>query len=175
MRWICCAIAVLIIVCGLAGCASVSTSPMESQSKPRDARVARLYFIWPRSAMLRTGTFDIKVDGQVVGKIAPDSYFFIDRPPGTYTLKVEPPFDWVYFETDVKVTAGGTSYYAINVKPLAVPIVGGGAIGVVAIAHPQIGAPMQPRERGMVAANYKLNALDATTATAEMAKLDGAR
>ena len=97
--------------------------------------------------MLRTATFDIKVDGQVVGKIAPDSYFFIDRPPGTYTLKVEPPWDWVYFETDVKVAAGGTYHYAINVKPVAVPITGGGAVGIVAMAHPQIGTPMQPKER----------------------------
>ena len=68
---------------------------------------------------IRTATFDIKIDGQVVGKIAPDSYFFVDRQPGTYALKVEPPFDWTYFETDVQVTAGGTYYYAINVKPAA--------------------------------------------------------
>ena len=65
--------------------------------------------------MLRTATFDVKVDGQVVGKIAPDSYFFVDRQPGSYTLKVEPPFDWTYFETDVQVAAGSTYYYAINV------------------------------------------------------------
>jgi hypothetical protein len=74
---------------------------MEPQRKQRDSHQARLYFIWPRSPMLRTATFDIKVDGQVVGKIAPDSYFFVDRQPGSYTLKVEPPFDWTYFETDV--------------------------------------------------------------------------
>jgi hypothetical protein len=172
MRRVCSAVAVLFIVCGLAACTTVSTTTMESQTKPRDSRLARLYFIWPRSAMFKTGTFDIKVDGQVVGKIAPDSYFFVDRPPGTYTLKVEPPFDWVYFETDAKVAAGGTYYYAINVKPAVVPITGGGAVGVVAIMHPQIGTPMPPKQSGMIFATYKLNALDATTAAAEMAKLD---
>ena len=175
MRRIYCVVAALVIVCGLAACSTVSTTPMESQSKPRDTRAARLYFIWPRSAMFKTATFDIKVDGQVVGKIAPDSYFFVDRPPGNYTLKVEPPFDWVYFETDVKVAAGGTYHYAINVKPAVVPITGGGAVGVVAVMHPQIGTPMPPKERGMSFATYKLNALDATTAAAEMAKLDGTR
>ena len=173
MRRICRAITAIFIVCGLAACATVSTTPMESQSKQRDSRHARLYFIWPRSAMLRTSTFDIKVSGQVVGKIAPDSYFFVDRQPGTYTLKVEPPFDWAYFETDVHVTAGKTYYYAINVKPAYVPIAGGGVVGVMTLSHPQIGAPMQPKESSMSFATYKLNALDPTTAAAEMAKLDG--
>jgi Protein of unknown function (DUF2846) len=172
MRRVTRAIAAIIIMCGLAACATVSTTPMESQSKQRDSRLARLYFIWPQSAMFKTSTFDIKVDGRVVGKIAPDSYFFIDRPPGTYTLKVEPPFDWVYFEADVQVAAGGTSYYAINVKPAYVPITGGGVVGVVAIRHAQIGTPLRPKEGSMVLATYKLNALDATTAAAEMAKLE---
>jgi hypothetical protein len=173
MRRIYRTIAALSMTCGLAACTGVSTTPMESQGKQRDLRLARLYFIWPRSAMLRTGTFDIKIDGQVVGKIAPDSYFFADRQPGTYTLKVEPPFDWTYFETDVQVAAGGTYYYAINVKPVVAPFVGGGALGVVAVRHPQIGTPMQPKEQGMNLASYKLNSLDQATAAAEMTKLDG--
>jgi hypothetical protein len=156
----------------LAACATVSTTALEPQSKQRDARLARLYFIWPRSMMLRTATFDIKVDGRVVGKIAPDSYFFVDRKPGTYTLKVEPSFDWAYFETNVQVTAGGTYYYAINVKPAVVPITGGGVVGVMTLSHPQIGTSMQPKERSMSFATYKLNSLDPTTAAAEMAKLD---
>jgi Protein of unknown function (DUF2846) len=170
MRRLCLAITAIFLVCGLAACATVSTTALEPQSKQRDARLARLYFIWPRSAMFRTATFDIKVDGQVVGKIAPDSYFFIDRQPATYTLKVEPPFDWTYFETDVQVTAGGTYYYAINVKPAYAPITG---VGVMKISHPQIGTPMPPKERGMGFATYKLNSLDPATAAAEMAKLDG--
>jgi hypothetical protein len=87
----------------LTACATVSTTALESQSKQRDSRQARLYFIWPRSWMMKTGTLDIKLNGEVVGKIAPDSYFFIDRKPGTYTLRVEPPFDFTYFEADVQV------------------------------------------------------------------------
>jgi hypothetical protein len=173
MRRVCRAVAATFMACALAACATVSTTPMESQSKQRDPRLARLYFIWPQSAMFRTATFDIKVDGQVVGKIAPDSYFFVDRQPGTYTLKVEPPFDWTYFETDVQVAAAATYYYAINVKPAYVPITGGGVVGVVTMAHPQMGTPLQPKERGMSFATYKLNALDSATAAAEMGKLGG--
>ena len=166
------AMAAIFMLLGLTACSGVSTIPLEPQSKQRDARQARLYFIWPRSAMLRTSTLDVKVDGQVVGKIAPDSYFFIDRQPGTYTLRVEPPFDWVYFEADAPVAAGGTYYYAINVKPAVVPITGGGVLGVVAVIHPQIGTPMQTRESSMRFATYKLRSVDPATAAAEMAKLE---
>jgi hypothetical protein len=148
----------------LAACATVSTTPLESQSKQRDPRLARLYFIFPRSMMFRTATYDIKVDGQVVGKVAPDSYLFVDRQPGTYTLKVEPPFDWTYYETEVQVAAGGTYYYAISVKSSQ------GAIS--ALIQPNVGAPMQPKGGGISFAYVRLNSLDPTTAAAEMAKLD---
>jgi hypothetical protein len=151
----------------LAACATVSTTTAESQKKPRDARLARLYFIWPRSMMLKTGTVDIKVDGQVAGKIAPDSYFFVDRPPGTYTLKVEIPFDFSYFESDVQVAAGATYYYAVTITPAEVPLTGG---GFVTLSHPQHGVPMQAKTGAF--ATYKLNVLDPATAAAEMTKLN---
>src|SRR5215831_19177446 len=108
MQHVCRVLAAIGIMCGLAACSTVTTIPMEPQSKQRDSRHAPLYFIWPRSAMLRTATFDIKGDGQVVGKIAPDSYF-----------------DWTYFKTDVQVAAGRTYYYAINVKAAYAPIIAG--------------------------------------------------
>jgi hypothetical protein len=33
--------------------ATVDATPLESQSKQKDSRLARLYFIWPRSMMFR--------------------------------------------------------------------------------------------------------------------------
>jgi len=63
--------------------------------------------------MMKTGTLDVKVNGEVVGKIAPDSYFFIDRKPGTCTLRIEPRFDFTYFEADVQVRGreGASRHY----------------------------------------------------------------
>src|SRR5260221_13867262 len=101
------AVIAVLMVLVLAACATVSTTTSESQSKQRDPRLARLYFIWPRSWMMKNGTLDIKINGEVVVKIAPDSYFFVDRKPGTYTLRIEPPFDFSYFEADMQVAAGG--------------------------------------------------------------------
>lgn len=169
MGRVCRVVMACIVMFALSACATVSTTPMESQSKKRDPRLARLYFIWPRSGMFKTGTLDIKVDGQVIGKIAPDSYLFIDRPRGSYTLKVEPPADFVYFETDVQVAAGGTYYYAITMKTAYVPLSTG---GTVALSHRNPGTPLAPKSAGMSFATYKFSSLDAATAAAEMAELD---
>jgi hypothetical protein len=162
-----------IVACFLAiasaACATVSTTTSESQNKQRDPRLARLYFIWPRSAMLKTSTLDVKVNGEVAGKIAPDSYFFIDRKPGTYTLRIEPPFDFTYFEADVQVTAGGRYYSSVNSRGATVPLSGG---GFVAIPNPTpiTGAPMEAKSGTM--ATYKLRAMDAVAAIAAMKDLD---
>lgn len=161
--------AVMLVV--LAGCATVSTTALESQRRQRDPHLARLYFIWPRSAMFKTSTLDIKVNGEVVGKIAPDSYFFIDRKPGTYTLGIEPPFDFTYFKTDVQVTAGGTYYYSVNSRGGAtVGPLSGGAFVTIPNPTPTTGAALEAKSGTM--ATFKLRVMDAAAATAAMKDLD---
>jgi hypothetical protein len=153
----------------LAACATVSTTTSESQSKQRGPRLARLYFIWPRSWMMKNGTLDIKINGEVVGKIAPDSYFFVDRKPGTYTLSIEPPFDFTYFQSDVQVAAGATYYYSVNSREATVgPLAGGGFVTMN--PTPTTGAPMEEKSGTM--ATYKLRAMDAAAAAAAMKDLD---
>jgi hypothetical protein len=164
------AVVAALMVLALSACATVSTTTLESQSKQRDPRVARLYFIWPRSAMFKTGTLDIKVNGEVVGKIAPDSYFFVDRKPGTYTLRIEPPFDFAYFESDVAVTGGGTYYYSVNSRGATVGPLSGGAFVAIPNPTPVTGAPMEAKSGTM--ATYKLRAMDAAAAAAAMKDLD---
>jgi Protein of unknown function (DUF2846) len=158
-----------VVALALAACATVSTTTLEPQSKARDPRAARLYFIWPRSWMMKTGTLDIKVNGEVVGKIAPDSYFFIDRKPGTYTLSIEPPFDFSYFQADVQVAAGGTYYYSVNSRPATVGLAGGGFVTMQ--PTPTTGAPLE--EKSGMMATYKLRAMDAAAAAVAMKELDG--
>jgi Protein of unknown function (DUF2846) len=163
------AVIACLVTLALAACTTVSTTTPESQSKQRDPRLARLYFIWPRSMMFKTGTLDIKVNGRVVGKIAPDSYFFIDRQPGTYTLRVEPPFDFTYFEADVQIGAGGTYYYSVNSRGATVgPLAGGGFVRLN--PTPMTGAPMEAKSGTL--ATYKLRAMDAAAAAAAMKDLD---
>jgi Protein of unknown function (DUF2846) len=128
----------------LAACATVSTTPLKSQNKKSAPHLARLYFMWPRGDMLKTGTLDIKIDGQLVGKLAPESYLFVDRPPGSYTLSVEPPPDFVYFETNVQVAAGGTYYYAVNSAPTEVPICSTGGF-VTLSPNRDLDKPLAPK------------------------------
>jgi Protein of unknown function (DUF2846) len=150
----------------LAACAAARTDALESQSKQKDVRLARLYFIRPAGWMAQGGTIGIKVNGQNVGGIAHGSYLFVDRPPGMYTLTVVPPFDWGNFETDVQVAAGASYYYAISVKPTAVGLAGG---GVVALSQSNPGTPTQPKS-GNIFTTFRLNALDPATGAAEIAK-----
>jgi hypothetical protein len=157
-----------LLTIALAGCATVSTTTLESQSKQRDPRLARLYFIWPRSMMMKTGTLDIKVDGEVVGKLAPDSYFFVDRRPGAHALKVEPPFDFTYFEADVQIAAGRTYYYSINTRTTVVPLSGGGFVAMN--PTPTTGAPIEAKDGAM--ATYKLRLMEPAAAAAAMKDLD---
>ena len=119
--------------------------------------------------MMKNGTLDIKVNGEVVGKIAPDSYFFIDREPGSYRLKVEPPFDFTYFEADVQVAAEGTYYYSVNSRGATVgPLAGGGFVTMN--PTPTTGTLIEARSGAM--ATYKLRAMDAAAAVAAMKDLD---
>jgi Protein of unknown function (DUF2846) len=166
---VCRAVLACLLTIVLLSCVTVSTTTPEPQSKQRDPSLARLYFIWPRSWMMKTGTLDIKVNGDVVGKIAPDSYFFIDRKPGTYTLRIEPPFDFTYFEADVQVAAGGTYYYSVNSRGATVgPLAGGGLVTMN--PTPTTGARMEAKSGTM--ATYKVRAMDAAAAAAAMKDLD---
>jgi hypothetical protein len=158
-----------VVTLALGACATVSTTTTESQSKQRDPRTARLYFIWPRSWMMKTGTLDIKINGEVAGKIAPDSYFFVDRKPGTYTLRIEPPFDFSYFEADVQVTAGGTYYYSVNSRGGSTgPLAGGGFVTLN--PTPTTGTAIESKSGTF--ATYRLRSMDAAAAAAAMRDLD---
>jgi Protein of unknown function (DUF2846) len=154
----------------LAGCVAGKTDALESQTRQKDPHLARLYFVRPGGWMAQDGTIGIKVNGQNVGGIAHASYLFVDRPPGTYALEVVPPFDWGNFQTDVRVAAGVTYYYAISVQPAHVPLSGGGS---VTLSQNNPGAPMQSKS-GMSFSTFRLTSIDAATGAAEIAKL-GAR
>jgi hypothetical protein len=78
-----------------------------------------------------------------------------------------PPFDWGNLETDVQVAAGATYYYAIAVKPSAIPLAGG---GVATLSQSNPGTPTQNKS-GNIFTTFRLNALDAATGAAAIATL----
>src|SRR6267142_2270206 len=77
---------VFCLVAQFGGCKSSTVSEVAleppPQSKPRDTRLARLYFL--REKGLVGTEVGIKIDGKPVGSVAKGLYFFSDRPPRRY-------------------------------------------------------------------------------------------
>jgi len=116
-----------VVVCCLAVelTACASTSAVESQTRQRDGRLARLYFLREKGligAMGGTGAgAEIKVDGKSVGTVANGSYIFVDRPPGRYALSVENKVSMA-FETEIQAESGQNYYF--NIGPQRSGVIG---------------------------------------------------
>jgi len=106
----------------LAGCAG--TSAIESQSKQRDSRLARMYFLREQGVLGALGgaapSAEIKVDGKPVGAVTNGSYIFVDRSPGLYKLSVQSGIS-LGFETEAQVEAGKAYYFNIGVPRTGAP------------------------------------------------------
>ncbi len=116
---------ILIAVCAvfaLAGCAGPSA--IESQSKQKDTRLARMYFLREQGVLGALGgtapAAEIKVDGKTVGSVTNGSYIFVDRAPGPYQLSVQSALT-LAFETEVQVEAGKAYYFNIGVPKTGAP------------------------------------------------------
>jgi Protein of unknown function (DUF2846) len=109
----------LCVALQLAACAG--TSVIESQSRQRDARLARLYFLRePALISAAIPSAEVKIDGTTVGSVASGSYFFVDRPPGLHKLSVQSGIS-LAFETEAQVEAGREYYFSIGVPKTGMP------------------------------------------------------
>jgi Protein of unknown function (DUF2846) len=106
----------------LAACAGPSA--IESQSKQRDTRLARIYFLREKGVLGALGgtvpAAEVKVDGKTVGTVTNGSYIFVDRSPGLHKLSVQSALT-LAFETEVQIEAGGAYYFNIGVPKTGAP------------------------------------------------------
>lgn len=112
------------LVAQFGGCKSATVSEVaaeasaQPQSRQRDGRLARLYFLREKGFV---GTeVGIKIDGKPVGSVAKGLYFSSDRPPGRYRIACENPISMDY-ETEIEIEAGKTYYFGIGTPQVAAP------------------------------------------------------
>jgi hypothetical protein len=157
------------LVCtSLAACITAKTTSLESQNKPPSAREARIYIIRPGGWSYSARTAEVKINGQVVGEVANESYLFVDRPPGRYTISVGMPLDFTNTEHDAQVAAGRTYYFALNMKSMTTATVGGPVMAVMTLPEPKAGETVQ--QRNLLSSTY-LGELDVAAGAALVATL----
>jgi len=142
----------------LAACA---TAPLESQAKVQDPRQARVYFLRESTFLYSAGAAYLKVNGQEVGNVATGSYFFVDRPPGTYNVTLDSPLVPGRFAANLTVQPG--SVYYLKISPRTEHFFLGATVGIIG----------QVIEASVVenSGAYSLTALDRSTGTAMLASL----
>ena len=77
----------LVVLCGLVGCASGPRYGAVAATIPsiEDNR-GRIYFYRSRTMFGAAVQADIRLNGEVVGKSIPGGFFYVDTPPGDYTV-----------------------------------------------------------------------------------------
>ncbi|HEX7908601.1 MAG TPA: DUF2846 domain-containing protein [Paraburkholderia sp.] len=92
----------------LAACASGPTFHDVAGSIPTlDANLGRLYFLRSASVLGAAIQPEIRLNGQVVGRSTPGGFFYVDEPPGTYTVVTTTE---VERKISFDLTAGQTRY-----------------------------------------------------------------
>ena len=119
----------------LAGCGASGPlfSTMEKDVPSIDPGAGRLFFYRDGSALGAAVTADIKLNGEVVGASQRSSVFFVDRPPGSYTVTCSTE---ATNEITLALAAGDTMYVRTFVTM-------GFFVGHVVpeLVHAQTGAP----------------------------------
>jgi len=125
MRRFVSSVLVLCVVAHFGGCATspapeaaLESQPQLPQTKPRDARLARLYFL--REKGLVGTEVGIKIDGKPVGSVAKGLYFSVERPPGRYRISCVNPVSMDY-ESEIQIEGGRTYYFGIGTPQVAAP------------------------------------------------------
>jgi hypothetical protein len=102
------------VLCSLLLLGACGTTSLESQTKLQDQRQARVYFLRDSAYLGVVNAPHIKVNGQDVGSIGNNSYFFVDRDPGMYTIALETPLAIGRFVVNVKLQSGATYYMKVS-------------------------------------------------------------
>ncbi len=82
----------------LAGCAGPKYESLQTRIPPIAQGNGRIYFYQPQASAVAAAQQKLRVNQDVVGRNKPGSFFFVDRPAGSYVV------------TNLYWTAGGVSF-----------------------------------------------------------------
>jgi hypothetical protein len=157
----------LTLYISVASCTATSVA-IEPQSKSRDPRYARLFFLREEGFVGFAGrgpisALRVTVDKKEIGSIVAGSYIFVDRPPGRHALGIIIIGSETTFETEVQVAAGENYYFEIGFKH--------GGLRIDDIRREAYGSVGTPMPAIKESPGFMFNQIDALRGEEEVKKL----
>lgn len=111
--WVAKAVTVCVLGFTLAACAGgPKYSEMQNTIPNLAANTGRIYIY--RTAVVGFAIQpDVKIDGEVVGSAKPDGFFYVDRPPGDYTITTSTE---VKRSLTLTLASGQTRYVRLDIS-----------------------------------------------------------
>jgi len=112
-KWVAKVFTVCVFGLALAACAGgPKYSEMQSTIPNLSANTGRIYIY--RTAVVGFAIQpDVKINGEVVGSAAPDGFFYVDRPPGNYTITTSTE---VSRSLTLTLASGQTRYVKLDIS-----------------------------------------------------------
>lgn len=99
----------------LAGCAGGKYEVLENRIPPIAEGKGRIYFYQPQPSNISSSQQKIRVNDDVVGRNKPASFFYVDRPAGSYVVT---NLYWTGDGVSFMLDAGQTRYVRIMAESL---------------------------------------------------------
>ncbi|CAB3630563.1 DUF2846 domain-containing protein [Achromobacter pestifer] len=137
-------LAVAVVATVLAGCAGGKFEALESRIPPIAQGNGRIYFYQPQPSNLASTQQKLRVNNDVVGRNKPASFFYVDRPAGSYVVT---NLYWTGDGVSFMLEPGQTRYVRIMAESL-------GSTGAVGKLTMQLVDPAELAEHEMRGLRY---------------------
>lgn len=128
----------------LAGCAGSKYEMLQGRIPPIPEGQGRIYFYQPQPTNLASAQQKLRVNNEVVGRNKPGSFFFVDRPAGSYVVT---NLYWTGDGVSFMLDAGQTRYVRVMAEVY-------GATGAVGKLSMQLVDPAELAENEMRSMRY---------------------
>lgn len=99
----------------LAGCAGPKYESLQGRIPPLAQGQGRIYFYQPQASITAAAQQKLRVNQDVVGRNKPGSFFFVDRPAGSYVVT---NLYWTQDGVSFRLDPGQTRYVRIMAESL---------------------------------------------------------